>query len=68
MMFSPEIARMMKQVAVTQCTKRSNALKRTMVRPERPRSMRIMPRVRKKPTISSNMPRIEMAPIHRSVT
>ena len=29
-MLSPEIARMMKQVAVIQCTKRSNALKRTM--------------------------------------
>ena len=28
-MLSPEIARMMKQVAVIQCTKRSNALKRT---------------------------------------
>ena len=27
---------MMKQVAVIQCTKRSNALKRTIVRPERP--------------------------------
>ena len=29
-MLRPEIARMMKQVAVIQCTKRSNALKRTM--------------------------------------
>ena len=27
---------MMKQVAVIQCTRRSNALKRTSVRPERP--------------------------------
>ena len=37
---------MMKQVAVIQCTKRSNALKRTMVRPERPASIRTMPRIR----------------------
>ena len=45
-MFNPEIARMMKQVAVIQCTKRSNAVKRTMVRPERPLSSRTMPRLR----------------------
>jgi hypothetical protein len=32
--FSPDSARMMKQVAVIQCTARSNALKRRMRRPE----------------------------------
>ena len=37
-MLSPEIARTMKHVAVIQCTKRSNALKRTIMRPERPLS------------------------------
>ena len=39
-------ARMMKQVAVIQCTKRSNTLKRTIVRPERPLLIMIMPRDR----------------------
>ncbi len=37
-MLRPVIARTMKQVAVIQWTKRSNALKRTIVRPERPLS------------------------------
>ena len=35
-----------KQVAVIQCTKRSNALKRTIMRPERPFSIFTMPRIR----------------------
>jgi len=42
----PERASRMKQVAVIQCTKRSAALKRRMVCPERPLSMRTMPRNR----------------------
>ena len=37
---------MMKQVAVIQCTKRSNALKRTMRRPEYPLSSFTCPRTR----------------------
>ena len=45
-MLRPDSARMMKQVAVIQCTKRSKALKRTMLRPERPDSIRTMPRIR----------------------
>jgi hypothetical protein len=36
----------MKQLAVIQCTKRSNALNRTTVRPERPFSIFTIPRVR----------------------
>ena len=43
-MLSPERARTTKQVAVIQCTNRSSALKRTIVRPERPLSIRTMPR------------------------
>src|ERR1700746_747413 len=35
-MLRPDSAMMMKQVAVIQCTKRSNALKRTILTPERP--------------------------------
>ena len=38
-MLRPESASMMKQVAVIQCTNRSNALKRTIVRPDRPLSI-----------------------------
>ena len=47
-MLSPDSARMTKQVAVIQCTKRSKALKRTMLTPERPDWIRTMPRTRKK--------------------
>src|SRR4029078_13345438 len=42
----PVMARMMKQVAVIQWTKRSNALKRTILRPERPLLSITMPRHR----------------------
>ena len=42
----PLSASTMKQVAVIQCTNRSNALNRTMVRPERPDSILTMPRTR----------------------
>src|SRR5205807_2478417 len=42
-MLRPDSARIMKQVAVIQCTERSKALKRTMLTPERPDSMRTMP-------------------------
>ena len=52
-MLRPESARMMKQVAVIQCTMRSNALKRTSVRPDRPPSIRTMPRNRKNTTSSA---------------
>jgi hypothetical protein len=37
---------MMKHAAVIQCTKRSNGLNRTIVRPERPLFSRTMPRIR----------------------
>src|SRR5439155_7337695 len=42
----PDSARITKQLAVIQCTNRSNALKRTRVRPDRPASIRTMPRMR----------------------
>ena len=60
--------RMTKQVAVIQCTKRSKALNRTMVRPERPASIRTMPRTDRTATSSASMPRMAMPPIQCSVT
>ena len=45
-MFKPVMARMTKQVAVIQWMKRSKALNRTIVRPDRPASSRTMPRIR----------------------
>jgi hypothetical protein len=44
-MLSPVMPRITKQVAVIQCTKRSKALNRTIVRPARPASSRTMPRI-----------------------
>src|SRR5215468_9713430 len=44
-MFRPESARTTKQVAVIQCTRRSNMLKRTSVRHDRPDSSLTIPRI-----------------------
>ena len=65
-MLSPVNASKTKHVAVIQCTKRSKALKRTMLMPERPDLMRTMPRIRKKISSKTIMPSIAIVPIHGS--
>ena len=62
------MARMTKETAVSQCTKRSKALKRMMVRPVRPSSMRMVPCHEEYAVSIASMPKMTMPPIHFSVT
>ena len=65
--FSPDSARMMKQLAVSQCVNRSKLAKRRIVLPEKPCWTRIRPRTIRKIASSASMPRMAMPPIHGSL-
>src|SRR6476469_9937818 len=67
-MLRPEMPSTMNETAVSQCTNRSNELKRRTLRPERPSEMRIRPSTKYPAASPATVPRMMMAPSQCSVT